>query len=73
MQFNPSLPRDDQPITGEEYLRIHNIGDNATLARLAAEHKANQVSETDEADHSGCFQPHRDRNGEYIDCDARPL
>ena len=57
----------DAPLTTEEYRRIHNIGDNATLARLIAEH------DDDEADHSGCFQPHRDRDGEYVDCDGRPL
>lgn len=64
----------DAPLTSEEFLRIHNIGDNATLARLIAEHdeEADDVGDG-EADHSGCFQPHRDRNGEYIDCDGRPL
>ncbi len=24
-------------------------------------------------DHSGCYQPHRDAEGEYVDCDGRPL
>ncbi|MFE9003142.1 hypothetical protein ACFYOY_13515 [Streptomyces sp. NPDC007875] len=58
----------DAPVTKEEFMRIHNIGDPATLARLIAEHEGDK-----EFDHSGCFQPHRDRNGEYIDCDGRPL
>lgn len=23
--------------------------------------------------HGDCFQPHRDHNGEYVDCDGRPI
>ncbi|MDW6058100.1 hypothetical protein SAZ11_08355 [Streptomyces sp. FXJ1.4098] len=62
------------PLTSEEFMETHNIGDPTTLARLIAEHddEADGVGD-DEADHSGCFQPHRDRNGEYVDCDGRPL
>ena len=40
MQPQP-LPKEDQPITVEEHLRTHNIGDHATLARLIAEHPNN--------------------------------
>lgn len=40
MQFE-SLPKEDQPITAEEYRHIHNIGDPATLARLIAEYPNN--------------------------------
>ncbi|MGY0062796.1 hypothetical protein ACWY4P_40725 [Streptomyces sp. LZ34] len=56
---------ENAPLTSEEFMRIHNIGDNVTLARLIAEHD-------DEADHDGCFQPHRSIDG-YVDCDGRPL
>jgi predicted Rossmann fold nucleotide-binding protein DprA/Smf involved in DNA uptake len=31
------------------------------------------IAPEDEADHSGCFQPHRDEEGEYVDCDGHPL
>ncbi|OMI34433.1 hypothetical protein [Streptomyces sparsogenes] len=65
MKINRSLLPEDQPITGDEFIRIHNIVDNATLARLAAEHH-------DDADHDDCFQPHRTADG-YVDCDGRPL
>lgn len=60
---------ENAPLTKAKFMEIHNIGDPATLAQLIAEHD----DEADEADHSGCFQPHRDRNGEYVDCDGRPL
>lgn len=46
MQFE-SLPKEDQPLTAEEYRRIHNIGDNTTLARLIAEHPNNTDDESE--------------------------
>ncbi|MDW6058125.1 hypothetical protein SAZ11_08480 [Streptomyces sp. FXJ1.4098] len=32
----------DAPLTAEKYRELHNIGDPATLARLAAEHASSQ-------------------------------
>jgi hypothetical protein len=48
VQFE-SLPKEDQPITAEEFRRIHNIGDPATLARLIAEHPNNTGDERERA------------------------
>ena len=31
------------------------------------------TTDQDSADHSGCYLPHRDSNGEYVDCDGNPL
>lgn len=37
------------PLTKEEFIRIHNIGDPATLARLVADHQPTQDdSDTDD-------------------------
>jgi DNA processing protein len=35
--------------------------------------RAVAAPDPDSADHSGCFLPHRDSSGEYVDCDGRPL
>lgn len=64
---------ENAPLTAEEFMQIHNIGHPAVLAQLVAEHDDDEDDPDDEADHDGCFQPHRDHNGEYIDCDGRPL
>ncbi|MER7794844.1 hypothetical protein [Streptomyces sp. NPDC097640] len=78
MQFDQSLPKEDQPITGEEYLRIHNIGHPADLIAAVAAAPTDESDDTDhefeedEFDHGGCFMPHV-RGGEYIDCDGHPL
>ncbi|MFF6847089.1 hypothetical protein [Streptomyces antimycoticus] len=65
--YNP-----DAPLTKEEFIRIHNIGQPAALVAAVAAASDDEGDE-EEFDHGGCFMPHRDRNGEYIDCDGRPL
>ena len=35
--------------------------------------RAVAASDPDAADHSGCYLPHRDSSGEYVDCDGKPL
>lgn len=78
MQFGQALPKEDQPITVEEHLRIHDIGHPADLIAAVAAAQTDDSDDTDddveedEFDHGGCFMPHV-RGGEYFDCDGRPL
>lgn len=60
----------DAPVTKEEFMRIHNIGQPADLAAVVE--VSGEGDGEEEFDHGGCFMPHV-RNGEYIDCDGRPL
>lgn len=60
---------ENAPLTKEEFMRIHNIGQPADLVAAVA---AAGGDDEEEFDHGGCFMPHV-RNGEYIDCDGRPL
>lgn len=61
------------PLTKEEFMRIHDIGQPADLLAAVAAAQADELDDVDdEFDHGGCFMPHV-RNGEYVDCDGRSL